>query len=428
MAEKNPHLILRLLSAFLLGSVVLLPHFLGLLGSLRVNAIAIGLLALAVELYLSPLSRRKSALWVTAAGAYVAVTLVLIELLAMRLDNRLFAVNSEHLLIVLPLFSVVGILIYKSPGARAYLLMFLGLASAVAILAISEALLDRSLLGRDLAFLTSQREGLNRALVGSEHVLVLGATMAAAVPLTLKLRSSGFQLAVSALLVAGCWASGSRAPALLCTAVAIVQCIPPVRGFFQRHTWILVSGALVVLVAVGYMSLFVWTPYIAGSTGLEYSANYRGASYAILPEILGSHPFGYLLSGPPAGLWTVGSELRGPVDIGVSADSELIFSAFGLGWIGLAMYVTAFFTSIAAIKHDVSIGLAAVLLTALGLVLALHSWDGMSPLWYSLLGISAYLVFTRAKRPLSFPRRIPGTVSIEKERVQSLDNIKSADG
>lgn len=429
MVENRYPTGLRLVSGGLLSFSVLFPHLLGLIGlPLRVSAVGIGLAALAVELYLGPWSRRKSAIWLAGAALWCIGGLGVIELGARALDNRLFAVNSAHLFVLLPLFGAVGVLIYRSEGARIYLLTFLVFASVDAGLAIAEALLDHSLLGREPQFLHSQREGLTRALVGSEDVLTLGATLAATVPLTLKLGSLRFRLMVSALLVAGCWASGSRAPAVLCTAVALTQFVPYVRNLFQRHLWIMFSGATAVLLGIAYMSVFVWTPWIAGSTGLQYSANYRGAMYSLVPQILGSHPLGYLLSGPPLGVWTVGSQLHGAVDIAMSSDSEIVFAVFGLGWIGIALYIAALFTSVGAIKSDVSVGLAALSLTVLGLTLALHSWDGMSPLWYSLIGISAYMVFSRARlRYQKADRRRPSRPRKLEHRPQSHYGIQPAD-
>jgi len=198
---------------------------------------------------------------------------------------------------------------------------------------------------------------------------------------------------------------------VLATVVAVVLFAPIVRRFFQRHLWIIFAGAAALLIGLAYLTVFVFTPTIAGSTGLQYSANYRGAMYSLLPRILSDHPLGYLLSGTPLGTWTVDSQLRGVVDIAISSDSEIVFAVFGLGWLGLTLYVVALFTAIGAVKKDAPVGFAAVSLTVLGLILALHGWDGMSPLWYALLGMSAYLVFVRFRTRAHAPplgRHVPG--------------------
>ena len=385
--------ILRILSASLLSCAFYFAYFLGELGSLRVLVISIAFMAITLEIWLLPLPRQKRLFWVLSLGFYTGAGIALTEFLASQREDRLIAVNGQHLLVLLPLFAVLGMLIYRSCHGRHYLSVFLGFAALVSILAIAEATLDRSLLGRDLQFLTSQREGLARAIVGSEHVLVLGASLAVAVPLTIKISRTALRLPLTALLVAGCWASGSRAPAAICTLVACAIAFPVVRTFFQRRLWILYSGTTAIILGLTYMASFVWKPYIAGATGLEYSSNYRGASYSLMPQMLLEHPFGYLLGGAPFGVWMADSELRGSVDMAVSSDSEIVFAIFGLGWLGLIFYLTSLIISIAAIKFDMAVGLASLSLTVIGLSLSLHGWDGMSLIWYLLLGVCVYLVF-----------------------------------
>lgn len=377
---------LRVASGLLLSFGLFFSYFLQPLGSLRLSIVAIGFAALALELFLMDMSLRRRTLTIVATGGYLLVTVAAIEFVAGMVDDRLFAVNAEHLIVVLPLFALLGWLIYRSGEGRLYVVVLLAVATAVSVLAIAESVLDRSLFGREYEFLTSQREGLTRALVGSENVLVLGATLAAMVPLALKLRRLSLQIVVSILLVAGVWATGSRAPALICTAVAAVQLFPYLRALLQRFLWVVHTAAGLVIAGLVYLSLFVWTPFIAGATGLEYSSNYRGAIYSLVPQFLADRPFGYLLQQPPVGRWLVESELHGDVDIARSVDSEIVYAIFGLGWIGLALYVIAVFVSIAAIKRDVALGLSSLTLTSLGFILALHGWDAMSPFWYAVLG------------------------------------------
>jgi hypothetical protein len=382
---------LRIASASFLSFGLFFPYFLEQIGGLRLWIAAIGFFAMAVEVALSPQSVLRRVLIVAASGLYIVVVGSSVELGARALGDRFFAVNAEHLFVLLPLFATLGWLIYRSDGSRVYLLTFLGFASLVAAMALAESALDHSLLGRDLEFASSQREGPTRAIVGSEHVLVLGATLAAAVPLTLKLKLARSRIIISFLLTAGSWATGSRAPALICTAIAIFQLFPILRRALQRQVWILHSLAVALLAALTYLALAVWKPSIPGATGLEYSSNYRSAIYSLLPRILSEHPLGYLLQGTPIGVWLVPSELRGVVDIAKSVDSEIIYAAFGLGWIGLFFFTACLFVSIAAIKHDMSIGLSALTLTSIGFILSLHGWDAMSPFWYLLVGISVGL-------------------------------------
>ena len=383
---------LRLGAAILLAIGVYFPGLLDLLGSLRVLVVGIGFVVAALELLLSRAALKRRVLLVAGLGAYLAGAVLVIEFVAAQLDDRLFAVNAEHLFVMLPLFATLGWLVYSSERARTYAYVLVGAGVLVAVLAVFESLLGFSLLGRGELFALSQREGPARALVGAENVLVLGATLAAMVPLSLKLPRSWMQLSASILLVAGVWATGSRAPAIICTGIVVIQAIPVLRALLQRFWWVLQIVAAVVLLGLAYFSIFVWTPFIGGMTGLDYSSNYRGALYSLVPRILLEHPLGYLLQSPPDGAWMIDSELHGRFDIARSIDSEVVWAIFGLGWLGLAFFVGALFIVIAALKYDVAVGLSGLTLTALGFILALHGWDAMGPLWYALVGACAGLV------------------------------------
>jgi len=405
---------LRVASALLLSFGLFFPYFLEQLGSLRLFTVAIGFAALALEIFLMKLSLKRRIISVAAFGVYLSMAVGAIELVARQIDDRLFAVNGEHLFVMLPLFALLAWIIYRSGQGRIYVVVILGVATLVSVLAISESLMGQSLFGREYEFATSQREGLTRALVGSENVLVLGAILATLVPLALKMRQLRVQLVVSAILVAGVWATGSRAPALICTAIAAVQLFPFLRALLVRFLWVVQALAAAAIAGLAYMSLFVWAPFIAGATGLEYSSNYRGAIYSLVPQFLADRPLGYLLQSAPAGRWRVDSELHGAVDIARSVDSEIVYAIFGLGWIGLAFFVAAVFVSIAAIKYDVAIGLSALTLTSLGFILALHGWDAMSSLWYSLLGICSGVVllpwvrrWRQVRPPFPSSRHVP---------------------
>lgn len=377
---------LRVTSALLLSLGLFFPYFLGQIGSLRLLIVMIGFAALALEVFFMEVALRRRILAVVGIGVYLAVVVGVIEVIALRLDDRVFAINAEHLFAMLPLFASLGWLLYRSEKSHIYLVVLLSVGSVVGIVAVGESLLDRSLLGREYDFAISQREGIPRAIVGAENVLVLGAILAALVPLTLKLEGLRYQVGVGALLVAGSWATGSRAPALVCTAIALVQYFPILRVMLQRHLWMMKAGAGAVLLGLACFSIFVWTPYIPGADDLAYSSNYRGAIYSLVPEFLVDRPLGYIFSAAPLDLWVIESEARGSVDIARSVDSEIVYAIFGLGWVGLGLFVAALFVSIAAIKHDVALGLSALTLTCLGFVLALHAWDAMGPLWYLLLG------------------------------------------
>ncbi|TFC56971.1 MULTISPECIES: hypothetical protein [unclassified Cryobacterium] len=407
---------LRIGSAVLISALIFFPSVLGEIASVRLWAIGIGLVAFAIEVVLTKRSVRARVLTVIGAAVATGTFLAVIELIAVRLDARAFAVNGEHLLILLPLFAATGVQIMRSGMGKTYLTVGISAATLVALLALVEFAGDFSVLGREYTFLTSQREGPTRALVGSEHVLVLGATLAAFVPLTSVIQRAPLRLTAGAVILLGTWASGSRVPAAIATLVFLVQSVPVVKRFIVRNTRYLVLLAAVATAALAICATFVWSPYIGGESGLDFSANYRFASYAVLPQILLTLPLGYLLVGAPAGAWVVGSESRGQVDLGMSADSELLYAAFTLGWVGVLVYLIVLLGSLRTLQESFAVGAAASSIAVMGFSLALHGWDGMSNLWYLLIGACAYLLHRqhlarRARPPQHLHRHgtsIPG--------------------
>jgi hypothetical protein len=187
-----------------------------------------------------------------------------------------------------------------------------------------------------------------------------------------------------------------------------------VKVFVVRNTRYLVLVAAVAIAALAICATFVWSPYIGGESGLDFSANYRFASYAVLPQILLTLPLGYLLVGAPEGAWVVGSESRGQVDLGMSADSELLYAAFTLGWVGVILYLIVLFGSLKTLQESFGLGAAASSIAVMGFSLALHGWDGMSNLWYLLIGACAYLLpqryLARRARPLQHRHRHGATI------------------
>lgn len=389
--------VVRWCAALVLALAVFYPALIQQVLPLRLVAIAFGVAALSLELHLTPNLRysRTTAKLLVIGGA--VIILGAIEIAARSLDDRLFAVNAEHLLLLAPLFGGLGWMMIRSQGYRAYRGAYLGVAALTAVLAGVEFFLGRSLFGFE-EFLTSQRGGPARVLLGSEQVLVLGALFAVGVALAATIKHLPTRVIVTILLVAACFLTGSRAPLALAIAVAVVQAMPPLVRLIQRLTWALVGAAGLGLVGLGWASVALWSPDIPGETGLEYSSNYRWAIYSLAPMILVLRPLGYLLMSPPRGVWMMNSELRGPVDLVDTVDSELVFAILGLGWLGLALYVAVLVLAIRTLRYSASLGFATLLLTGLGILLALHGWDAMSNLWYVLLGASAAVTFGAAAR------------------------------
>lgn len=378
-----------------LAGFVFFPSLVEAWVPLRVIAIGLGTVALLTELLARAPHRRRRLLWGLLLPATVAVSVASIEWVAHVTGDRMLAVNAEHLLVLAPLFAWFGALTIQSRSARTYGIGYLLVAAIASVLAIVESAFGFSTLGRDVQFLTSQREGITRALVGAEHVLVLGALIAVAVALAPIIAKRWLRVILSVLLIVGCVATGSRAAAAAAVIVAVMQAAPPIVRALQRWWWL--PGVLVTsaFIALGLLAQFAWTTHIPGATGTAFSANYRFASYAMIADVLEARPFGYLLQSPPLNTWMMSSDLRGAVDLVHSADSELVFAIFTAGWIGAVTYLAAFWIGFRALRDHPILAMAASTMTGLGLIMSLHGWDAASTLWYALLGACIGASFNR---------------------------------
>lgn len=393
--KRLPGRWIRLGVGMLLSVFVFYPSLVGDAVPVRVLALALGIVALGTELWIAGGSPRRRIILISSAALGMASLVAVIEWIARASGDRMFAVNAEHIFVLFPIYALFAAISFRQGGARVHAGAFITIASLTAVLALVESIFTVSLTGRGEQFLTSQREGATRALVGAEHVLVLGALLAVAVALAAMIRSWRLRLPVTALLVAGCWATGSRAAAALCLVVAMIQAIPALVRWMQRFWYALAAGSAIAFTSLALLASFSWTSFIDGDTGVEYSANYRFASYAVLVRVFIERPFGYFLGTVPGGTWMMDSELRGPVDLARSADSEIVFAVFAAGWLGALVYIATFAIGILALRTSPTLGFATLLLTSLGFIMSLHGWDAASMVWYALLGACLAAVFDR---------------------------------
>ncbi|WP_322409923.1 hypothetical protein [Microbacterium invictum] len=380
---------------FILGGVfsacAFFPAVVSSFANVRVTIVIVAFLVVAMTVY----GRTSSATYVLMLLTLFLVILIgslISTQLADATGDPLVATNAQRLFVVTPLLFVAGVGTgLRLDWARPLGLAYLFLAFAASGLAIVEASVGRSLLGRDLELAEMSREGDIRAIVASEHSLVLGTLLALAIPICLIL-PKGLRLPAATLLVLGVAATGSRGPLLVGLVFAIVSLFRSVTASVARHSRILTLTAVVGLGVLAYLSSFVWTNVVEGSTGSEYSANYRWAIYATVPDLLISQPLGYGLGTFPQGVWLVESRAFGVKDIVLTLDSELVYSAFTLGWIGLGLVSGALIVSILAVRHSPIVGLTATMCSVLGLSIALHAWDGLGAMWVLLVGMSSAIL------------------------------------
>ena len=345
-------------------------------------------------------------------GLLAAIGLFLIGVLVLQVGSQasdalgdpMVTTNAQRILVVLPTMAGLGYTLYKSARRSSYLRSFVMLAVVVAVLAAIESLQYGSVLGRDEAFSHLQREGSARAIVGSEHVLVLGAILAGSIPLV---RSAEFRYprAAAVVLLGGVVATGSRWPTVIAIGLLTVALVPALGRWIRMRYRLVRTIAVVTYLALLTAAFFIWKPIATGATGAAYSIEYRFAIYALLPNILESVPIGIGFASIPYGLWLLPSELFGVRDLAATVDSEPVYLAVSFGWIGLAAYVIPLLIATSALRNSLDAGLSALAITVAGIFLALHAWDSIGPLWYAILGACVAAIRWRSEVPYHPNRR-----------------------
>lgn len=367
----------------------------------------------------------RRVLLVVTVGLYASLGTLVSGQIASFAADPLLATNLQRLFIVTPVLFFAGMKLYGTLAGFVLAKSYVLVAIPTAILAVAEAVLGRSLFGRQAAFAEMMRDGGMRAILAADHALVLGAMLAVAVPLAALLKPRP-RLAVVLLLTAGVAATGSRGPLAFAALFALLCVSPSLLLSLKRYHAALRAIVIFAVILLGYLATSVWTTDVTGSTGADYSTNYRWAIYASLPEFLGTEPWGYGLGTFPSGVWLAQSEIFGVRDILATLDSELVYSGFTLGWIGVGLVVAALLIAVAAIRHDTTIGLAATLLSILGFALALHAWDGLGALWLLLTGGAASAIRQQRVRARESSSRSARRVSRSRYGGDRYSNIQSS--
>lgn len=369
---------------FLLAFTFFYPHLVALMFNVRLVVIGI-CLAICVWSFAGSRANTSRILFALGSALYILACTSLANFMAITGNDPLLATNIQRLLVVTPICLVTGLRIVRSPSRRRAVLAYVWVAAVTSVLALIESIRGTSLFGRSDAFQSLIRDSSSRALLGSDHALVLGALLALAVPMLCAIPPK-WRLGLACLLIAGTYSTGSRGPTILAVVFAILVLWRSLSRWLRSHPKTLMVSAFALIFLLGWLSAFVWTTDVPGATGADYSTNYRWALYASLPSILESNPFGYGLGTLPAGIWLVQSQAFGVQDLLTTVDSEVVYSAFTLGWVGVVATVSALVVAVAAISRNETVGLTATMASAIGFFLALHAWDSIGPMWIILTG------------------------------------------
>ncbi|WP_458781230.1 hypothetical protein [Arthrobacter sp. D3-16] len=242
------------------------------------------------------------------------------------------------------------------------------------------------------------RDGAIRSIVGAEHPLVLSVLLVAAIPLvqvtftTLVLRTGAF-----VLLIAGIVSTNSRGALVLICMWFVITAALKSRIFGRVHTSLLqFFAAASIVVGLIWILTGSGSDSLSSTSAVDASAEYRSSLYLFAAQSLVEQPWGWGLSGLPVGVYVVASYF-GSLDIAVTIDSEVALLMFDFGWLGVLGFIVMASFLLRAGRLRSPLGQAALLLSASGFYLALHSWSGLGSAWFLLLGLSVSYGITKPK-------------------------------
>lgn len=263
--------------------------------------------------------------------------------------------------------------------ARIYVGWSVAFSGMAAVEALSGGtLFERSDLSRELV-----RADLQRAILLSEHPLVLSVLFVMALPLAWKYVSRlSLRFGVIVALIIGIWATGSRGAFVLAGLWALVE-------WMRRRLSLRMVRPLAILAVIGGGILIgsglLNTGELSDTNADGASAEYRLSLYSVLGESLAASPLGWGTEGLPPGLFVVNSYF-GPKDLADTVDSEIALAVFQYGVIGVVVLVVVGVFLLGSRALSFAHGQAAALCYLAGLYVALHVWTGLMLAFMLFLG------------------------------------------
>jgi hypothetical protein len=347
-------------------------------------------------------ARRLPGISLTLAFLAAGALLVLTRTSLLPTADPVLQERVVRYFVLLPLALASGVLSVQANCARTMLAPLRTLGLTFALLACAERTLGRALWVQAPII---QRGGEQRAIVFSEHPIVLGVLLLAALAVLSDEHRPIRKVLCQVIVVLGIYSTGSRGPLLMALLFLAWHYGTLLRGPRFRALAIVASSlSFFLFFTVG--SMLIWDPIVTGTDEASISASYRYGIYATVPQQVYSHPGGLGIFGLPSStLWipTPG----GPVDIAESIDSEPVLLAYELGYFGLLMFLIIWYVNtIAAIRGEWATT-AGLLVTLAGLTVAIHSWTSAGPMWTLLTGMSLATLRSRTRNR--------GTAPVNKE-------------
>jgi hypothetical protein len=296
--------------------------------------------------------------------------------------------------VIAPLSAAYGYLLVRSGRITQMGYALLSIALVSSVLAIVEVITDGPILPGNP--FDEFIDGQFRAAVFSEQTLVYSALMVCALTVAIVATSGATRIATIGVLLAGIAASFSRGALTLAASYLIVAAVWTYLPGIRRYGAAIAAaagGTLLVVVPL----LVLWRPAsadaVTSSNPTVASAQYREAIYAMMPDSLRTHPLGWGLLGPPKGQYTLRSPF-GILDVSATVDSEVVKAALDFGYLGLLLLAAVLVVAICRARADRWWSHMAILITAAGFYLSIHSWLCLLSLWAISLGAAV------AKPPL----------------------------
>ena len=292
--------------------------------------------------------------------------------------------------ILFPLMFIAGYLASHIDGGSSLTKPYVYSTLAMAALAVFERLQNAFLLAANYENAGRLvRDGAIRSIVGAEHPLVLSVLLVAAIPLiqtaftSLVLRTGAY-----ALIIGGIVSTNSRgALVLVCMWFFIATALRSGLLARTRTSVFRVLAAASLLIGLTWILTGSGSDSLSSTSAVDASAEYRSSLYLFATQSLLEQPWGWGLTGLPAGVYVVASYF-GSLDVAVTIDSEVALLMFDFGWLGVIGFISLVLFLLRAERLKSPIGQAALLLSASGFYLALHSWSGLGSAWFLLLGLS----------------------------------------
>jgi hypothetical protein len=316
---------------------------------------------------------------------YVMGMTVLAKLVA-RLAGATTATTVQHILLLLPLCLAAGWVLVRTGRIIHYLSWLLIVGIVTVPLAIYENLANTSVISARIL----ERNGSTRAIVGSEHPLVLGALFLALIPVAMYV-GGRYRYLCSALLYVGILTTGSNGPEIVGVLILVVCLVPLLARWTLSTVWPLIALWVGIGVYLFVGATWLWTTQIHGTSTTDVSNQYRAALYALLPRLLHDRPLGYGFGGLPPDTLYVSTQSSGIQDVSKSVDSEFVYGVTQFGYIAVVFFMVAAAFSVFAAARNHAVGLSLLSTTLVGLFLSIHSWNSLGALWFLQIGACAAL-------------------------------------